>query len=66
MVNDRFDHVFVEPASFDASLAFYCDALGWTERFAWGGDGGREPRGVFLASAGGAAIVLAEPHRTSR
>ena len=68
MVNDRFDHVFIELASFDASLAFYRDALGWTERFAWGGhgDGGREPRGVFLTSAGGAAIVLAEPHRTSR
>jgi len=22
MANDRFDHVFVQPASFDASLAF--------------------------------------------
>ncbi len=68
MANDRFDHVFVEPTSFDASLAFYRDALGWSERFAWGGDGdgdsdgGREPRGVFLAAPGGAAIVLAEPH----
>jgi catechol 2,3-dioxygenase-like lactoylglutathione lyase family enzyme len=60
MATDRFDHVFVEPASFDASLAFYRDALGWTERFAWGGNG--EPRGVSLASSGGAAIVLAEPH----
>jgi catechol 2,3-dioxygenase-like lactoylglutathione lyase family enzyme len=66
MANDRFDHVFVEPTSFDASLAFYRDALGWSERFAWGGDGdddgAREPRGVFLAAPGGAAIVLAEPH----
>ncbi len=60
MANDRFDHVFVEPASFDASLAFYRGALGWTERFSWGGNG--EPRGVFLAAPGGAAIVLAEPH----
>ena len=65
MANDRFDHVFVEPASFDASLAFYRDALGWAERFSWGGhgDGGRERGGAFLASAGGAAIVLTEPHQ---
>ena len=64
MASDRFDHVFVEPSSFDASLAFYRDALGWSERFAWGGrsDKGSEPRGVFLAAPGGAAIVLAEPH----
>jgi catechol 2,3-dioxygenase-like lactoylglutathione lyase family enzyme len=64
MANDRFDHVFIEPTSFDASLAFYRDALGWSERFAWGGpcEGGRQPRGVFLAASGGAAIVLAEPH----
>jgi catechol 2,3-dioxygenase-like lactoylglutathione lyase family enzyme len=60
MAKDRFDHVFVEPTSFDASLAFYRGALGWTERFSWGGNG--EPRGVSLASPGGMAIVLAEPH----
>jgi catechol 2,3-dioxygenase-like lactoylglutathione lyase family enzyme len=60
MPDDRFDHVFVEPTSFDASLAFYRDALGWAGRFSWGGNG--EPRGVFLASPGGTAIVLAEPH----
>jgi catechol 2,3-dioxygenase-like lactoylglutathione lyase family enzyme len=57
---DRFDHVFVEPSHFDASLAFYRDALGWRERFAWGGAGA--PRGVCLDSAGGMSIVLAEPH----
>ena len=61
MANDRFDHVFVEPSSFDASLAFYRDALGWRERFAWGG-GGSEPRGVCLDAPGGMSIVLAEPH----
>jgi catechol 2,3-dioxygenase-like lactoylglutathione lyase family enzyme len=60
MASDRFDHVFVEPASFDASLAFYRDTLGWTERFSWGDSG--EPRGASLVSAGGMAIVLAEPH----
>ena len=51
MPDERFDHVFVEPSSFDASVAFYRDALGWTERFAWGAAG--EPRGVSLASVGG-------------
>ena len=30
--NDRFDHVFVEPSSFDASLAFYRDALSCVAR----------------------------------
>ena len=62
MANDRFDHLFVEPSSFDASLAFYRDALGWRERFAWGGGESGEPRGVCLDSPGGASIVLAEPH----
>jgi catechol 2,3-dioxygenase-like lactoylglutathione lyase family enzyme len=60
MANDRFDHVFVEPTRFDASLAFYRDALGWRERFAWGAAG--QPRGACLDSPGGMSIVLAEPH----
>ena len=62
MAQDRFDHVFVEPASFDASLAFYRDALGWTERFSWGGSG--EPRGVCLTSAGG--MSTARPSEGAR
>lgn len=56
---DRFDHVFVEPASFDASLAFYRDSLGWRMLFSWGGPG--EPRGVCLGSET-MRIVIAEPH----
>jgi uncharacterized glyoxalase superfamily protein PhnB len=60
MSADRFDHAFVEPASFDASVAFYRDALGWTERFAWGS--ASEPRGICLASGAGMTIVLAERH----
>lgn len=59
MAADRFDHLFVEPASFDAAVAFYREGLGWSVRFSWGGDG--EPRGVGL-SGGGVSIVLAEPH----
>lgn len=60
MGSDRFDHVFVEPASYDASVAFYRDALGWTERFSWGS--ATDPRGICLASAAGMTIVLAERH----
>lgn len=59
MPADCFDHVFVEPASFDAAVAFYRDALGWTEVFSWGAAG--EPRGIGL-SGGGVSIVLAERH----
>ena len=50
MPHDRFDHVFVEPSSFEASLAFYRDALGCGE-----------PRGASLTSSD-MRIVLAEPH----
>ena len=61
MPTDRFDHVFVRPASFDASLAFYRDTLGWAVEFAWGEAGA--PRGASLSS-GAMRIVLAEPHAT--
>lgn len=60
MSSERFDHVFVEPTSFDRSLGLYRDTLGWTVQFDWGADGA--PRGACLASAGGMTIVLAEPH----
>ena len=58
MAHDRFDHVFIEPSSYDASLAFYRDGLGWPVLFSWGGDG--EPRGAGLGS-GAMRVVLAEP-----
>lgn len=58
-MHDRFDHLFVQPASFDDSLAFYRDVLGWKLVFAWGGKG--EPRGACLSS-GAMSVVLAEPH----
>jgi uncharacterized glyoxalase superfamily protein PhnB len=58
-VADRFDHLFVQPQSFDASLGFYRDALGWKVLSSWGGD--REPRGAVLGS-GAMTIVIAEPH----
>lgn len=56
---DRFDHVFVQPGSFDASLAFYRDALGWPLQYVWGDDG--QPRGASLGT-GAVRIVLAEAH----
>jgi uncharacterized glyoxalase superfamily protein PhnB len=59
MSQDRFDHLFIEPSSFEASLAFYRDALGWKVLFSWGESG--EPRGASLTS-GAMTIVLAEPH----
>ena len=59
MAKDRFDHVFIQPTSFDASLAFYREGLGWQVSFSWGGEG--EPRGVALSS-GAMSIVLAEAH----
>lgn len=59
MPADRFDHLFVEPASFDATVAFYREGLGWVEQFSWGAVG--EPRGIGL-SGGGVSIVIAEDH----
>lgn len=59
MAHDRFDHVFIEPSLYEASLAFYRDGLGWQVQFAWGGNG--EPRGACLSS-GAMQVVLAEPH----
>lgn len=56
---DRFDHLFVQPGAFDASLAFYRDVLGWAVEFAWGDAG--QPRGASLGS-GGMRIVIAEDH----
>lgn len=58
-MNDRFDHLFIEPASFDATLAFYRDTLGWSIDFQWGQ--GNEPRGAQL-NGGGVRLVIAEDH----
>lgn len=59
MATDRFDHIFIQPTSFDASLAFYRDQLGWTQKYAWGDE--RTPRGACLTS-GPMTVVLAEDH----
>ena len=54
---DRFHHLFIKPADYDASLAFYRDVLGWVVTEDWGGNGSE--RGAIL-SGGGIQIVLAE------
>ena len=59
MSSERFGHLFIEPSSFEAAVAFYKDQLGWQEVFSWGTAG--EPRGVSL-SGGGVSIVIAERH----
>jgi len=56
-VNDRFHHLFIQPADFDASLGFYRDVLGWVVTENWGGNG--SGRGAML-SGGGINVVLAE------
>ncbi|MFY8018765.1 MAG: VOC family protein, partial [Inhella sp.] len=61
MPSERFDHLFIEPSSYEATVAFYKDKLGWTELFSWGSAG--QPKGIGL-SGGAISIVIAERHPT--
>ena len=54
---DRFHHLFIHPADFEASLKFYRDVLGWSVSKEWGDK--TKGRGVVL-SGGGVEVVLAE------
>jgi catechol 2,3-dioxygenase-like lactoylglutathione lyase family enzyme len=54
---DRFDHLLIQPADFERSLAFYRDTLGWDVISRWGGAG--PGRGAIL-SGGAIKVVLAE------
>jgi catechol 2,3-dioxygenase-like lactoylglutathione lyase family enzyme len=56
-MSDRFHHLFIRPADFEASLAFYRDVLGWSVTEDWGGNG--KGRGAML-SGGGIKVVLSE------
>jgi catechol 2,3-dioxygenase-like lactoylglutathione lyase family enzyme len=56
-MNDRFHHLLIKPADFDASLAFYRDVLGWSLSKTWGGNG--SGRGAVL-SGGGVKVVISE------
>ena len=62
-MSDRFHHLFIRPADFEASLAFYRDVLGWSVTNDWGGNGNE--RGAVL-SGGGIKVVLAERVPESR
>ena len=54
---DRFHHIFIAPADFEASLAFYRDVLGLIELAAYDApNGGR----VTLLDAGRATVELAD------
>jgi len=66
MTSDRFHHLFIAAADFDASLAFYRDVLGWAVTEDWGGNG--SDRGAML-SGGGVGVVIVErraPHDDDR
>jgi catechol 2,3-dioxygenase-like lactoylglutathione lyase family enzyme len=56
-MSDRFHHLSIAPADFDASLAFYRDTLGWVLTREWGGKG--SPRGAIL-TGGGVKVALSE------
>jgi len=60
---DRFHHLFIAPADFDKSVAFYRDVLGWNVTRTWNGNGAG--RGVVL-SGGGVEVVLAEDRGGAR
>ena len=57
-MNDRFHHIFIRPADFDRSVAFYRDTLGWDVTETWGDT--KQGRGAIL-SGGGMKVVIAEP-----
>ncbi len=57
MIADRFDHLFISPRDYDASLAFYVGKLGWEISESWQGEeGGR----CCELSSSGVKLVLAE------
>ena len=59
-MNDRFHHIFIRPADFERSVAFYRDTLGWDVTETWGNE--KEGRGAIL-SGGGMKVVIAEAHK---
>lgn len=56
-MNDRFHHLYIAAADFEASVAFYRDILGWSVMETWGGRGA--PRGARI-SGGGISVVVGE------
>ncbi len=64
-MNDTFDHLFIAPSNFAATLSFYRDQLGWSVLYEWGNasPNAASARGAML-SGGGVKIVIAEPHQS--
>lgn len=60
---DRFDHLFIATAKYDALLEFYHTVLGWAVVTQWGSK--QEGRGAVL-SGGGIKLVLAEKDEDDR
>jgi len=60
MAADRFDHLFIAPGSYDASLRFYRETLGWRVVYEWGAAENRvgSPFGCEVN------LVIAEQHAT--
>ena len=54
---DLFEHLLISPRDFDASLAFYCNVMGWDVVSEWRSKAG--VRGAVV-SGGGIEIVLVE------
>lgn len=59
MANEQFDHFFIAPSSFDRTLAFYAETLGWRVTSQWGSPA--EGRGATLES-GAMQVAIAEKH----
>ena len=55
---DRFHHLLIAPADYEASLAFYRDELGWTITRSWGEGAAR---GSILSGGGMKVILTATP-----
>ena len=60
MSKDRFDHIFIAPSNFAATLKFFKNTLGWTVESEWGGDD--SPQGAILKSDSDYSVVIAEYH----
>ena len=58
-VSDRFHHLFIAPADFEASLRFYRDTLGWTVTSTWGDNGA--VRGAVLSGGGVEVVIASDP-----
>ena len=56
---DRLDHVYVAAVSFEITLHFYSEVLGWAVKERWDEPG--SGRGAWMTS-GDLSIVITEPH----